>query len=439
MPSIAGQHITQPMDELDLEAKYITVAADYEALKKRNADLITRLENLSESRDLILDENKEHERLIEQLQETIKQGGKNEYMLRLEIKLEEAEKLISSQEQQIEDARIDRERKNKELLSLKHNRDLEIQDRFKELEVENAALLKRANKMDHYEKKLAQQNTIERENTRLREQLDVLQENQKDYDKVHMENEVLKTTRSEYMKVLEGQENTITDLKNKILRLEDDLRLHADEIELGLERQRHDEKYISELQERLNSQSPEQPTGGLSLEDELNASDNSPVHEPSPPSPQLEISRLKAELQVLKSNDGGKANAELRTALQKSQMDVRRLREKTQELKEAHAVTRDQLATIMGDSSLLPTDEALVLAVDKIMNIGPFQLTTDDFNRERAKASGQSLYSDATQEIQRLNSRISELSAKLTSVERDLLRARADCMLSRLWHAESIS
>ncbi|KAA8573600.1 hypothetical protein EYC84_005183 [Monilinia fructicola] len=189
----------------------------------------------------------------------------------------------------------------------------EVGDKFKELEVENSALLKRANKVDHYEKKLAQQNAIERENTRLREQLDVLQENQKDYDKVHMENELLKTTRSEYMKVLEGQENTITDLKNKIMRLEEEIRLRADEMELALERQRHDEKYINELQERANSQSPAEPSGGFSLEDELNRSDS-----PQEPSPQLEISRLRAELQVLKSNDGGKANAELRSELQKS-------------------------------------------------------------------------------------------------------------------------
>ncbi|ESZ98544.1 hypothetical protein SBOR_1076 [Sclerotinia borealis F-4128] len=421
VPSLASHHDTNPKDELDLEARFSAVVTDHAALKKRNADLITRLENLSESRDHLLDENKEQERQIDQLQETINHGGINEHILRLEKRLEDSEKIIASQEQQLEDARVNRELKNKELLSVKHTRDLEIQDKFKELEVENSALSKRANKMDHYEKKLAQQNAIERENTRLREQLDVLQENQKDYDKVHMENEVLKTTRNEYMKVLEGQENSITDLRSKAMRLEEELRLRLEEIDVHLERQRHDEKYINELHERVASQSPEEPSGGLSLEDELNRSDS-----PHEPNPQLEISRLRAELQVLKSNDGGKANAELRTELQKSEMEVRRLREKTQELKEAHAVTQDQISTIMGDRSLLPTDEALVIAVDKMMNIGPFQLTLDNFHRERAKSAGQSLYSDATQEIERLNLAIYELTAKLTSSERDLLRARAD-------------
>ncbi|CCD48617.1 hypothetical protein BofuT4_P110010.1 [Botrytis cinerea T4] len=292
-----------------------------------------------------------------------------------------------------------KELKNKELVSIKHTRDLETQDRLKELEVENSALSKRANKVDHYEKKLAQQNAIEKENARLREQLDVLQENQKDYDKVHMENELLKTTRREYMKVLEGQENTITDLKNKGMALEEELRSRMEEIELHLERQRHDEKYINELQERVDSHSPEEPSGGgFSLEDELNRSDS-----PNEPNQQLEISRLKAELQVLKSNEGGKANAELRAELQKAEMEIRRLREKTQELKEAHAISQDQISTIMGDTSFLPTDEA-----------------------ERAKSSGQSLYRDATKEIERLNQAINELNAKLTSSERDLLRARAD-------------
>lgn len=378
--------------------KFSIVINDHAALKKRNADLITRLENLSESRDHLLDENKEQDILIKQLQEMINHGGQNEHILRLEKRLEDSEQLIATQEQQLEDARVNRELKNKELVSVKNSRDLEIQDRFKELEVENSALLKRANKVEHYEKKLAQQNAIEKENARLREQLDVLQENQKDYDKVHMENELLKTTRGEYMKVLETQEHTITDLRSKGMRLEEELRLRLEEIEVHLERQRHDERYINELQERLDSQSPEEPSGGLSLEDELNRSDS-----PHEPNPQLEISRLRAELQVLKSNEGGKANAELRSELQKSEMEVRRLREKTQELKEAHAVTQDQLATIMGDRSLLSTDEA-----------------------ERAKSAGQSLYSDATQEIKRLNQAINELNGKLTSSERELLRARAD-------------
>lgn len=396
---------------------------EHAALKKRNADLITRLENLSESRDHLLDETKEQDRLIKQLQETVNHGGKSEYISRLEKRLEDSEQLIANQEQQLEDARVNRELKNKELVSIKHTRDLETQDRLKELEVENSALLKRANKVDHYEKKLAQQNAIEKENARLREQLDVLQENQKDYDKVHMENELLKTTRREYMKVLEGQENTITDLKNKGMALEEELRSRMEEIELHLERQRHDEKYINELQERVDSHSPEEPSGGgFSLEDELNRSDS-----PNEPNPSLEISRLKAELQVLKSNEGGKANAELRAELQKAEMEIRRLREKTQELKEAHAISQDQISTIMGDRSFLPTDEALVTAVDKMMNIGPFQLTLDDFHRERAKSSGQSLYRDATKEIERLNHAINELTAKLTSSERDLLRARADC------------
>ncbi|KAF7899066.1 uncharacterized protein EAF01_008279 [Botrytis porri] len=399
LPDLEVHRIAKPYDALDLEEKYSAISMEHAALKKRNADLITRLENLSESRDHLLDETKEQDRLIKQLQETVNHGGKSEYISRLEKRLEDSEQLIASQEQQLEDARVNRELKNKELVSIKNTRDLETQDRLKELEVENSALLKRANKVDHYEKKLAQQNAIEKENARLREQLDVLQENQKDYDKVHMENELLKTTRREYMKVLEGQENTITDLKNKGMALEEELRSRMEEIELHLERQRHDEKYINELQERVDSHSPEEPSGGgFSLEDELNRSDS-----PNEPNPSLEISRLKAELQVLKSNEGGKANAELRAELQKAEMEIRRLREKTQELKEAHAISQDQISTIMGDRSFLPTDEA-----------------------ERAKSSGQSLYRDATKEIERLNHAINELTAKLTSNERDLLRARAD-------------
>ncbi|QSZ34517.1 hypothetical protein DSL72_006111 [Monilinia vaccinii-corymbosi] len=411
-------HVTDSREILDLEAKYSIVVTDLEALKKRNADLITRLETISESRDSILDEHREQERLIKQLQATVNHGGKTEYT---EKRLEEAERLIAIQEQQLDDARLEIERRDKELMSTKYRQNLEIQNKLEELEAENAALSKKANKVDHYERKLAQQNAIERENSRLREQLDILQENQKDYDKVHLENDLLKTTRSEYMKVLETQENTITDLRNRTMRLEDELRSRTDDLELALERQRHDERYINELQERANSQSPEEPSEGLSLEDELKRSDS-----PQGPNPQLEISRLRAELQVLKSNDGGKANAELRTELQRSEMEVRRLREKTQELKEAHAITQDQIATIMGDRSLLSTDELLVLAVDKVMNIGPFQLTLDTFNRERAKSTGQLLYSDATQEIEKLNRKINELSSNLTSVERDLLRARAD-------------
>ncbi|KAM3084259.1 hypothetical protein ACMFMG_001635 [Clarireedia jacksonii] len=412
----------EPKDDLAWETKYGELSEQHAAVKKRNADLISRLEHLSASRDDLQERFEEQQRQTELLQAAVNQEGKSGYLQDLERRLEEANELIQSQEQQLYDARVTKERQNKELVSLKNSQSQESQDTISILRAENEALAKKANMVDHYQKKLAQLNTIEKDNARLREQLDVLQENQNDYDRVYQQNEIYQATHEEFRRTMQVQENNLMDLRASKLAIEEELMNRIQQVEILQDRQRHDEKFIEDLQEKLNTQQPEDGSpklaagAGFSLEDELSRGDVSESNL------ELTVSRLRAENQVLKSKAGGKTNAELRAQLQDAQKAYQDSIEKIQRMREDHAKTQDQLSSVLSQLS----GEGLVAAVETSLKIGQFRLLTNDYHREDAASIGRSLFETANQEITTLKQKNSDLIAKLSSLERDLLAARAD-------------
>jgi protein HOOK3 len=413
----------EPKDDLAWETKYGELSEQHAAVKKRNADLISRLEHLSASRDDLQERFEEQQRQTELLQAAVNQEGKSGYLQDLERRLEEANELIQSQEQQLYDARVTRERQNKELLSLKNSQSQESQDTISILRVENEALAKKANMVDHYQKKLAQLNTIEKDNARLREQLDVLQENQNDYDRVYQQNEIYQATYEEFRRTMQVQENNLIDLRASKQAIEEELMNRIQQVEILQDRQRHDEKFIEDLQEKLNTQQPEAgspklaATTGFSLEDELSRGDVSESNL------ELTISRLRAENQVLKSKAGGKTNAELRVQLQDAQKTIQDYIEKAQRMREDQVRTQDQLSSVLSQLS----GEGSVAAVEISMNSGLIRILTNDYHREDATSKGHSVFETANQEIATLKQKNSELIAKVSSLERDLLAVRADC------------
>ncbi|PQE33762.1 microtubule binding protein [Rutstroemia sp. NJR-2017a WRK4] len=412
----------EPKDDLAWETKYGELSEQHAAVKKRNADLISRLEHLSASRDDLQERFEEQQRQTELLQAAVNQEGKSGYLQDLERRLEEANELIQSQEQQLYDARVTRERQNKELLSLKNSQSQESQDTISILRVENEALAKKANMVDHYQKKLAQLNTIEKDNARLREQLDVLQENQNDYDRVYQQNEIYQATHEEFRRTMQVQENNLIDLRASKQAIEEELMNRIQQVEILQDRQRHDEKFIEDLQEKLNTQQPEAgspklaATSGFSLEDELSRGDVSESNL------ELTISRLRAENQVLKSKAGGKTNAELRVQVQDAQKTIQDYIEKTQRMREDQVRTQDQLSSVLSQLS----GEGSVTAVEISMNSGLIRILTNDYHREDAASKGHSVFETANQEIATLKQKNSELIAKVSSLERDLLAVRAD-------------
>ncbi|KIM98839.1 hypothetical protein OIDMADRAFT_166290 [Oidiodendron maius Zn] len=205
--------------------------------------------------------------------------------------------------------------------------------------------------VDHFQKKLELQSGIERENAKLRERIDVLQGNQKDFDKVYEENETLKTTIGEYKKRFQTYEDEVMTLTTQKATLQAENRFHLERIDALNASKQHDEEFIKGLQEQINSGDQHHASeaiggsAGLTLEEELEQSDD--------PTPNylLEISRLKAENQLLKSSSAGTSNAELRVDLEESERVRKRLEENLQEVTEKHAIGQEQLQAIISTSS----------------------------------------------------------------------------------------
>lgn len=412
--------------DLALEQEHATLYADHAALKKRHADFMTRFEHLQDNHDELLERSRETERQLEALKNS-NDGDMADYVQSLKKELQETNDLIATQEQQIEQDRVTRERHQRELNSLRPASDrlIALEDEVKELKTENATLSRKANTLDHFQRKLESQAGVEKENARLRGRIDTLEDNQKDFDRVYEDNVKLQTTIGEYQKRFNSYELQVVELANQKKILEEDLR-HRDAQILSLnENKHHDEKFIQDLQEQIRSGlqpslSPQasnaEPTSFLTLEQELEQSDDSVMNYA------LEISRLKAENQLLKSNTAGIANANLRIDLEESERARKQVEDRLQQVTEQHAIAQEQLQAIINSSS----GEKLVKDINTVL-VGPFKILTKNFYRNEAVINTRKLYLEANQELSITKTRLAELTTELSSRDRELLAARTDC------------
>jgi protein HOOK3 len=275
--------------------------------------------------------------------------------------------------------------------------------------------------------KLESLNNTERDNKALRGRIDTLEANMKDYNRVYQQNERQKNTIMEYEKKFADYEVEITNLNAEFASWKKDSREKDLEIESLKATQAADEKFIQELQEQIKTSEPEphspgSPTGGrrnLTLEEELNQA-------PDPtPNYLLEISRLKAENQLLKSGSAGNTNATLRIDLEESERKCQRLAENLRKLTEQQAITQKQLEAVLETSS----NEKYVSAVDEAMKQGPLKMLMVEFYRDNAIASTRDLARKATEELKATKAKLAETQMSLTAQYRDLLAAQADCTL----------
>lgn len=341
---------------LPLEQEHAVLLREHGSLKKRYADLITKHERLQMSNTSILDESKETSRELDILKKNASGAEHSNHLEVLNKKLDEANGLIAQQEGQIDDDRVIKERQKKELDKLRPSagRLQKLEDELRELKTENTSLLKKANTVDNLQRKIDTQSGVEKENARLHERIDVLEGNQKDYDRVYTENEQLKLTAAQYNKRFQAYELEAVERDAQKKALEEDLRTKQHLVESLQEKHRHDEAWISDMQEQMlaanvrpGDHSP--PSGGvkaspMTLEEELALSGDSSANYP------LEISRLRAEIQLLKTNSGGLTNAELRNTLEEIEQQKTVLLEKNTEMMEAYAITKKQLDAVLQKS-----------------------------------------------------------------------------------------
>ncbi|KAI9048119.1 hypothetical protein LZ554_007914 [Drepanopeziza brunnea f. sp. 'monogermtubi'] len=387
---------------LALEGKFAALAHDHEMLKKKHADFISRFERLQQNHDELLEHSNKQDNKLKRY-ENSDDGDQSDYIRSLNIRIQEQEDLIASQENQIESDRIAKEKLTKELSNLRPaaQRLIEVEDEVKELKTANIALSRKANTVEHYQKKVEQLSVVEKENTTLRDRLDTLQGNQKDFDRVYDENTKIKATLKEYQQRFHSYELTYVELSTQKKHIEEQLRLRDDQLQVMTARQQHDEKFIDQLQEQIKTNSagpisPDSPTSkpaGLSLEDELERSED------ATPSLMLEISRLKVENQLLKSNTAGTTSAALQLDLEEAERVKKRLQENLRELTEKHTLGQEQLSAMISGSAN---------------------------KKEEAILHTRKLYLEANQELNAAKAKLTELEAELSSRDRDLISTKTD-------------
>ncbi|KAF8864291.1 hypothetical protein BDZ45DRAFT_669489 [Acephala macrosclerotiorum] len=401
--AIATSSDTHASDHgLALEEEIATLRKDLEDQTKKHADTLTRLERLQvNNEELLLQDEKKDERI--QALERANGGDQSDYINNLLQQIQEQNNLIEKQESQAESDRVTKESYLKELISLRPSRDrlVDAEDQVKELKQANIELGKKANTVDHYQRKLAHQVAVEKENIKLREQVEILEANQVHFDKVHAENEKINATLLAYQRKFESYELEIVEHTTHKSLLEKELRLQNIKIESLVARQQHDEGYIKDLQEEVRTKStgplsPDSPTangGGLNLEQELEQSAE------DTPNYALEISRLKSENNALKDGDRRTDNANLRINLAESERIRKRIEENLRELTEKHAITQEQLSAAISSSS---------------------------GEKNEALAHTRKLYLEANQELSAVKNKLASVEAELTSRDREIIAAKSD-------------
>ncbi|KAL3418671.1 microtubule binding protein [Phlyctema vagabunda] len=401
--------------ELAAEEERAALFAEHTALKKRHADYMTRFEKLQDSYQDLMAKNEETEQELQSVRASSR-GDITSFVEEMQEEIRKRDELISGQEFEIEHSRKLRERQEKELDSLRpaSERVLALEDQVQELRVENAALSKKANMVDNFQRKLESQSNIDKDNARLREQIDTYRENQKHFDYTMQKNSTLQSSVDEYSKRFHNYELELVELSSQKKILEEEIRRRDAEIYKLNEQKRHDEDFIKDLQESFaTSQAP--TATNQTLGEELEQSNDSVNYA-------LENSRLLAENQLLKSDTAGTRNADLRAENLELISRIEALEQKCNALTEEHAISQEQLNAIIGKID----NDKLVTCIDAATKVGPFRILTDGFYRDEAIMNTRRLYLDANRERETLRHEVARLTADITSRDRELLAVKGD-------------
>jgi protein HOOK3 len=355
-----------------------------------------------------------------------KDGDAAAVIKNLESKIRDQEELIANQEGQIEQDRTEKARIRKDNDRLLHASNLveSLQDDLKELQHKNVELTKKANTLDRYKQKLEQQGDLEKLNKNLEYELEEANAQLKEFELLKRRTASLEATHIQYSESLGKRETEIFEMANQKKALDEERANLRQRVALLEERKDQDEIFINGLQQELNgkAQSVASPTGPsriTSLEDELEQSESSGNRN------DFEISRLKAEIQILKGNAGAaQENASLRLELEDAERTRKHLAEKCQELFDKHVIATQQVDAVLKAS----TNEGLVKGINTAMLIGQLAMLTPEYYSSEAFSEIRKQQQLATDQVTSTTKKLRETEAELESTKRDLLSVTADCM-----------
>ncbi|KAF4591528.1 microtubule binding protein HOOK3 [Ophiocordyceps camponoti-floridani] len=430
--------------DLLVEEQNAALRHQLDSTRKNLSDYITRLEHLQQSHDELKYEKEKNDRELEILRKATKEGANSAEAIKLlEAQVHEQMEIIARNEEAIRNH--DRIKSHLETevqkLTQKSMQADELRDQVIEWRHKAEELEKKANTADRFKQKLEAQQGLVKEVQNLQYERAELQEQLRTMIIDQEKSLRTRNAEEELTKMITQSEQHLWDERNQKNQLVKDFA--ALEEDLGrLKAQRaHDERFIQDLQEQLQqggaSSSQGEALGTLpatsSLEDELN---NAAVDEWQPNVP-LEMSRLKAENDLLRRNLSSTGDvAVLRREVEEERLQRERLQQKYNDVFEKQTLAQEQIRALTSD----PTSQSashmlrsqLLQAQSELEGVNKryreLQSKTADIERELTSAKGQLSAAekggiDAIQELKSTDVLISE------SLKKELERLREEYRL----------
>ncbi|TPX07786.1 uncharacterized protein E0L32_010473, partial [Thyridium curvatum] len=416
---------------LETEAELARLASEYDTLTKKLADSNTRLEHLQIAYEEVKDELQRAQDNLE-LEQQKHGDNESQTILSLQRRNREQEEIIETQEAQIEDDRQTKTRLTHENNQLNQKAELfqRLQDEVQELKHEKEELAKKANTAERYRQKLESQRGMETDLKNALYELDTARDNLREYDRLKDQCEQQATSITRFRDMVAALEQQLEDSRIKKLALEEEIYAVQAQLERIREQKLMDERRILELEEQVlhgvggvaGGMTPDGSKTNFNLEEELEHS-----NDPST-AMKLEISRLRAENNLLKHNIASGDNKRLHSELETSRQQQKILQGENLDILKKFALAQDQINALMSNS----TDEGLVNGIDAALAIGPLNVLTKELSRSEIYRKISSLLKDRTFELEEKNSNLQKLERQVADRDRELLTLRTDRML--LYH-----
>ncbi|KAG5752255.1 hypothetical protein H9Q69_002701 [Fusarium xylarioides] len=343
--------------DLLVEEQNAALRSQLDLTKRQLSDYITRLDHLQTSHEELRFDKEKNDRELEVLRKATIDGANNAEMIKnLEIQVHDQMELIARHEETIRrDERI-KSQLEAEVFKLteKCKEAEELRDQATEWKHKAEDLEKKANTAERYKQKLESQQhlvkevqNLQYEKTELQDQIKILLEDQDRGNRT-------RKAEDELTKMITQSEQHLWDERSQKNQLMKDIAALEDEVIRLRARQSHDENFIKDLQEQLESggaaQNAEPGALGLAgnLEDELNDAATEDG-QPSQVNLPLELSRLKAENDLLRSTVGSGDTAPLRRELDEEKRQRAHLQKNYNDIFEKHAVLHDQMEALINN------------------------------------------------------------------------------------------
>ncbi|KAL6914352.1 hypothetical protein FSST1_012112 [Fusarium sambucinum] len=415
--------------DLLVEEQNAALRSQLELTKRQLSDYYTRLDHLQTSHEELRFEKEKNDRELEVLRKATVDGANNAEMIKnLEIQVHDQMELISRHEETIRrDERIKSQLETEVMKLTEKCKDAEeFRDQATEWKHKAEDFEKKANTAERYKQKLESQQhlakevqNLQYEKTELQDQIKILLDDQDRGART-------RKAEDELTKMITQSEQHLWDERSQKNQLMKDIAGLEDEVIRLRARQVHDENFIKDLQEQLESGEGTQNavSGALgmasSLEDELNDAANEDT-QPGQVNLPLELSRLKAENDLLRSTVGSGDTAPLRRELDEEKRQRAHIQKNYNDMFEKHAVLHDQTEALINNM----TGEGLVKAIDEACSPEGTHILTSDFYRTKAFINIKQTLMQCEFELEQSKKREKDLSAQVADQGRELLAAKA--------------